>query len=145
MKYAPLFLVIAFAEAATAAIAQRPAGESEPLRTARAERPAPGTVIAFTATAYCQDGVTRSGAGTHSGVAAADPAVLPVGSVVQIAVPDAPDYGGVYTVLDTGSLVQRRSLDLFVRNCAEATAFGRKLIDVKVLRRGWSPRESVKR
>src|SRR4051794_14001281 len=43
--------------------------------------PAPGERVAFTATAYCKGIVTTSGVAVQAGVAAADPEMLPVGSV----------------------------------------------------------------
>jgi 3D (Asp-Asp-Asp) domain-containing protein len=112
--------------------------------SALARRAAPGATLEFEATAYCSDGTTRSGVSARSGIAAADPLVLPVGSVVQVTTHDH-HHSGVYTILDTGHVVKGGILDLFIRNCREATAFGRRLVKVKVLRRGWSPRQSVKR
>ena len=102
----------------------------------------PGATLPFTATAYCQSGVTRSGVDTHSGIVAADPAQLPVGSVVHI---DASGqrYSGIYTVLDTGPRVLGRTVDLFVHDCGEATLFGRQRVRVTVLRKGWSPKATA--
>ncbi len=104
----------------------------------------PGATVPFTATAYCQSGVTRSGVDTHTGIVAADPGELPVGSVVQIDTRML-KYNGVYTVLDTGTKVHGQKLDLYMRDCYEARHFGRQRIRVTVLRRGWSPRESASR
>jgi 3D (Asp-Asp-Asp) domain-containing protein len=74
----------------------------------------------------------------RSGVAAADPRLLPLGSIVQIdGVPD--QYQGIYTVLDTGPKVQGRQLDLYMWSCHEALAFGRRPVTVTILRRGWKP------
>ena len=72
-----MLMLIGFGSAATA-----PASPSRP-RWRHAD-PRPGATLPFTATAYCQSGVTRSGVDTHSGIVAADPAELPVGSVVQV-------------------------------------------------------------
>ena len=44
----------------------------------------PGSRLAFSATAYCKGIVTASGVPVQSGVAAADPELLPVGSVIEI-------------------------------------------------------------
>ncbi|MBI4486322.1 MAG: hypothetical protein HY655_09950, partial [Acidobacteria bacterium] len=71
--------------------------------------PSPGARLAFTATAYCKGVTTASGAPARSGVAASDPSVLPVGSVVDIDTGDA-RYNGIYTVMDTGPAVQGRLL-----------------------------------
>src|SRR5438094_6351050 len=46
--------------------------------------PLPGERLAFSATAYCKGIVTTSGVAVQSGVAAADPELLPVGSVIEI-------------------------------------------------------------
>jgi 3D (Asp-Asp-Asp) domain-containing protein len=77
----------------------------------------------------------------RTGVAAADPKLLPVGSVVNIAVSD-PKYSGVYTVMDTGPEVQGRELDLYIWSCNEALQFGRRAVQVTVLRLGWDPQAS---
>src|SRR2546421_11078579 len=46
--------------------------------------PSPGARLAFSATAYCKGITTSSGVPAQTGVAASDPALLPVGSVVEI-------------------------------------------------------------
>jgi 3D (Asp-Asp-Asp) domain-containing protein len=48
---------------------------------------------------------------------------------------DAGD-GWPATVLDTGSSVQGRSIDLYIPDCGEAIRFGRQSAQVPVLRRG---------
>ncbi len=101
----------------------------------------PGNRLLFSATAYCKGSTTASGVNVRSGIAAADPDLLPVGSVVQM---DAPGtrYDGVYTVMDTGPAVQGRHLDLYMWSCYEALRFGRTAVRVSVLRLGWSPAHS---
>ena len=74
--------------------------------------------------------------------AAADPAILPVGSVVRLETPN-PRYSGVWTVMDTGPAVKGRSLDLYLWSCKEALDFGRRKIRLTVLRLGWSPENSI--
>jgi 3D (Asp-Asp-Asp) domain-containing protein len=106
--------------------------------------PPPGSRLNFSATAYCKGARTASGVTVRTGVAAADPQLLPVGSVVNVATGD-PKYSGVYTIMDTGPQVQGRELDLYMWNCHEALAFGRKSIDVTVLRLGWDPQASSPR
>jgi 3D (Asp-Asp-Asp) domain-containing protein len=76
-------------------------------------------------------------------VAAADPAVLPVGSVVRLHGADVQRYEGIYTVMDTGSAVLGRRIDLYVSDCGEARQFGLKHVLVRVLRLGWNPRASA--
>ncbi len=103
--------------------------------------PTPGARLRFTATAYCKGTTTASGVGVRSGIAAADPALLPVGSVIQV---DslAERYNGVYTIMDTGPKVQGRLIDVYMWSCYEALEFGRRPIRLTVLRLGWSPRAS---
>jgi 3D (Asp-Asp-Asp) domain-containing protein len=105
--------------------------------------PAPGLRLKFAATAYCKGETTAAGTAARTGVAAADPALLPVGSVIQVEVPGmGPRYNGIYTVMDTGPGVQGRALDLYVWSCQEAQVFGRRPVKVTVLRLGWNPRAS---
>jgi 3D (Asp-Asp-Asp) domain-containing protein len=104
-------------------------------------KPAPGARLRFSATAYCKGSVTASGTAPRTGIAAADPKLLPVGSIVQIgSLPMR--YNGIYTVLDTGPEVRGRELDLYIWSCDEALAFGRRSVAVTVLRLGWNPRDS---
>ena len=104
--------------------------------------PEPGVKLIFTATAYCKGTTTASGIGVRRGIAAADPQVLPAGSVVTLSTGET-EFDGVYTVMDTGPLVKGRLLDLYVWSCHEALAFGRKAVEVTVLRLGWDPRASA--
>lgn len=104
----------------------------------------PGSRLTFTATAYCKGSTTASGVAARTGVAAADPQLLPVGSVVNVAA-GLPKYSGVYTIMDTGPEVQGRELDLYMWSCNEALAFGRKSVDITVLRLGWDPQASSPR
>lgn len=102
--------------------------------------PTPGARLQFTATAYCKGHVTASGVAPRTGVAAADPTILPVGSVIQLM--SLEKYSGVYTIMDTGPSVQGRIIDLYMWSCHEALAFGRRTVDVRVIRLGWNPRSS---
>jgi len=106
-------------------------------RAARA-RPAPGARLRFTATAYCKGTTTASGVQVRTGIAAADPDLLPLGSVVQLDTGD-PTYDGVYTIMDTGPAVQGRVIDVYMWSCYEALSFGRRPIQLVVLRLGWDP------
>lgn len=104
-------------------------------------QPAAGSRLPFNATAYCKGSTTASGVGVRTGIAAADPALLPVGSVLNVATGD-PRYSGVYTVMDTGPKVQGRILDLYMWNCNEALRFGRRHVQITILRLGWDPKAS---
>jgi 3D (Asp-Asp-Asp) domain-containing protein len=104
--------------------------------------PLPGERLRFDATAYCKGTTTASGVNVRSGIAAADPDLLPVGSVISVNSGDT-KYSGIYTIMDTGPAVQNRILDLYMWNCNEALAFGRRAVQVTVLRLGWNPRAST--
>jgi 3D (Asp-Asp-Asp) domain-containing protein len=105
--------------------------------------PVPGAHLPFTATAYCRGTTTASGVNVRNGIAAADPDLLPVGSVVQVARLGA-RYDGIYTIMDTGPAVQGRHIDIYMWNCDEARyEFGRRSAALTVLRLGWNPRAST--
>lgn len=109
---------------------------------AERQPPSPGARLLFSATAYCKGTTTASGVNVRSGIAAADPDLLPVGSVLQLDAPGA-RYDGVYTVMDTGPRVQGRHLDLYMWSCHEALRFGRTAVRIVVLRLGWNPTHSA--
>jgi 3D (Asp-Asp-Asp) domain-containing protein len=100
--------------------------------------PVPGARVSFSATAYCKGLVTTSGVAVQKGVMAADPSLLPVGSVIDFSVND-PKYDGIYTILDTGPEIHGREVDVYMWSCFEALRFGRKSAHVTVLRLGWNP------
>jgi 3D (Asp-Asp-Asp) domain-containing protein len=104
-------------------------------------KPAPGLRLRFSATAYCKGTTTASGTAVRTGIAAADPDLLPVGSVIQI---DSLGgrYNGIYTIMDTGPAVQGRHIDLYMWSCNEALDFGKRALSLNVLRLGWNPRAS---
>jgi 3D (Asp-Asp-Asp) domain-containing protein len=105
--------------------------------------PSPGARLAFNATAYCKGVTTTSGVAAQTGVAAADPELLPVGSVIEI---DSIErrYNGIYTIMDTGPSVQGRQVDIYMWSCNEALQFGRRPIRLVVLRLGWNPRATTR-
>ena len=107
-----------------------------------AASPQPGSRLHFTATAYCKGETTASGVAVRTGVAAADPALLPVGTVVTLDMPDG-RYDGVWTIMDTGPAVQGRVVDLYLWSCNEALRFGRRPVQLTVLRLGWNPENSA--
>jgi 3D (Asp-Asp-Asp) domain-containing protein len=105
--------------------------------------PAAGTAsMRFTASAYCKGQTTASGVVPRTGVAAADERLLPVGSVIQIHADDR-QYRGIYTIMDTGPMVQGRNIDLYMWDCNEALRFGRRVVQLVVLRLGWDPRATT--
>ncbi|MFL6212567.1 MAG: 3D domain-containing protein [Blastocatellia bacterium] len=84
----------------------------------------------FHATAYCLQGRTASGEHVQQGMIAADPRVLPLGTVVHIR---AGKYTGTYTVKDTGGRIRGRHVDVYVPSYQEARAFGRRPVKIKVI------------
>jgi 3D (Asp-Asp-Asp) domain-containing protein len=100
-----------------------------------------GARLSFSATAYCKGETTASGVSVRTGIAAADPTLLPVGTVVRLDMPDS-RYDGIWTIMDTGPAVQGRLVDLYLWSCHEALRFGRRPIQLTVLRLGWNPQNS---
>lgn len=94
------------------------------------------TLHNFVATAYCVKGQTASGLRVRSGIIAADPRVLPIGSIVRVI---AGERSGIYSVLDTGPLVSGRRIDIFMPEFSDAKKFGRQKVQIEVIRYGWSP------
>ncbi len=92
-----------------------------------------GDPMTFHATAYALKGRTRIGTYVRRGVVAADPRVLPLGSVVQI---KSGKYTGVYKVEDTGRVIKGNIVDVWVPDNHEARQFGRRKIQLHVLRMG---------
>lgn len=106
--------------------------------------PAVSSRSAFEATAYCRGETTASGVPVRAGIAAADPKVLPIGSVIRVdGIGQA--YQGIYTVLDTGPEIQGREIDVYMWNCTEAKAFGRRKVLVSVMRHGWIAKPGLSR
>ena len=89
------------------------------------------TPLVFTATAYCTGSVTASGIPVTKGIVAADPAVLPLGTRIRLT--RAAPYNGTYWVLDTGSAIRKRRLDVYIPDCAAARQFGRRSVHVTVI------------
>lgn len=111
-----------------------------PVPAAPVPPPSPGAAVTsliagirFVATAYCHDGKTASGAETQEGFVAADPGVLPIGTRIRVAGLKR-GRDGIYRVMDTGTLVLGRRIDLFIPSCAAARRFGRQAVRVAVIR-----------
>ncbi len=88
----------------------------------------------FHATAYCVSGVTRTGVMAAPGHVAADPRVIPLGSMIYV---DSPLMGGIYQVRDTGELVKGKIIDIFIPSYERCVEFGRRMVKVKILRYGF--------
>jgi 3D (Asp-Asp-Asp) domain-containing protein len=106
-------------------------GETRP----RARRHRPPHTMRMLATAYCDRGPTRSGVRAQHGVVAADIRRFPLGTRLQVLAPGQ-SYAGVYTVLDTGSKISGRDLDIFMTSCARARRFGKRPVQVRILTPG---------
>ena len=104
--------------------------------------PGEGSRLRFTATFYCKGTTTASGVNVRNGIAAGDPKLLPIGSVIRI---DklGEKYDGIYTVMDTGPKVQGRHVDVYLWSCNEALQMGRRPMQLTVLRLGWNPQNST--
>lgn len=89
-------------------------------------------LVDFDATAYCLKGRTASGIDTRPGVIAADPRVLPIGTVVHLR---AGQYTGTYTVMDTGGRIKGRRVDVYLQTHREAIQFGRRQVKIKIIGR----------
>jgi len=94
-----------------------------------------GTRLVVEATAYCQRGETSSGDRTSRGLVAADTRMLPIGTVFRIVGPSS-EYGGVYWVADRGPEIRGREIDIFMPNCREAKRFGRRRLELRILKAG---------
>ena len=95
---------------------------------------APKAPEEFQATAYCVTGITKSGIPVAPGHVAADPKVIPLGSMIYV---DSPLMGGIYQVLDTGRLIKGKIIDIYIPSYKRCIEFGRRSVKVKVLRYGY--------
>src|SRR5690606_2525747 len=68
----------------------------------------------FVATAYCLKGKTALGHRVRSGIIAADPRMLKLGSNVTI---EAGSYSGTYLVSDTGGKIKGNRIDIWMPSC----------------------------
>ncbi len=99
-----------------------------------ADKFAPKAPEEFQATAYCVAGITKSGVPVVPGHVAADPKVIPLGSMIYV---DSPSMGGIYQVLDTGRLIKGKIIDIYIPSYERCMEFGRRMVKIKVLRYGY--------
>ena len=95
--------------------------------------PANARTLSMTATAYCITGETSSGTQARSGTVAADPQVLPIGTTIRVTGLMSP-RPQTFTVADTGAAVKGNEIDIFISDCARAKTFGRRRVQVHVLK-----------
>ena len=97
------------------------AGGTPAAPTAAPPPPRPGGTMTVYATGYCLRGTTATGLPVGPGIVATDPSVIPLGTRMTI-----PGYGeGV--AADTGGSIQGRRIDVWIKSCAAAAAFGRSV------------------
>lgn len=95
--------------------------------------PYPADPIDFISTAYSEKGITKSGIPVASGLVAADPHVLPLGSWIMV---EGPLYSGIYQVMDTGRLVKGKRIDIYLPTTLKAINYGLRKVKVTVLKYG---------
>lgn len=83
-------------------------------------------------TAYCLRGNMRTGVRVRDGMAAGDPSVLPLGSVVRVSHPDG-RLIGIFVIMDTGGAIRGNKIDLWFDNCREALDWGIRSVVAEVL------------
>ena len=91
--------------------------------------------LEMSSTMYCLKGHMRTGVRTRDGMAAGDPRVLPLGSVVRVSHPDG-RLIGIFTIMDTGGAIRGNKIDLYVDSCREAIRWGRAPVVAEVLNIG---------
>jgi 3D (Asp-Asp-Asp) domain-containing protein len=96
----------------------------------------------YIATAYDQTGATASGLYTKRHVVAADPDILPLGTIIRIR--HAGRYSGEYVVADTGAKIEGRRLDIYIPSLAACKKFGVRRVSVRVIRLGENTDHSAK-
>ena len=89
----------------------------------------------FQATAYSITGITKSGVPVAPGHVAADPRIIPLGSMIYV---ESPLMSGVYQVTDTGRLIKGKIIDIFIPSYRKSIEFGRRDVKIKVLRYGYA-------
>jgi 3D (Asp-Asp-Asp) domain-containing protein len=89
----------------------------------------------MSSTMYCLKGQMRTGVRTRDGMAAGDPSVLPLGSVVRVSRPNG-DLIGIFVIMDTGGAIRGNRIDLYVDSCREAEDWGRHPVVAEVLDTG---------
>ena len=87
------------------------------------------------ATAYCLRGTMRTGVRVRDGMAAGDPSVLPLGTVIRVSHPDG-ELVGIFVIMDTGGAIRGNKIDLWMSSCDDARAWGIRPVVAEVLDTG---------
>jgi len=119
-----------FADPAAPLVTEAMIHERE-LRAAAAAFPVSRT-LELSSTMYCLKGEMRTGIRTRDGMAAGDPRVLPLGSVVRVSRLDG-TFIGIFVIMGTGGAIRGNDIDLYVDSCAEAERWGRHPVVAEVL------------
>jgi 3D (Asp-Asp-Asp) domain-containing protein len=88
------------------------------------------------ATGYCLRGHMRTGVRTRDGMAATDPSVIPLGSVMRVWRTDG-RLVGTFVAMDTGGAIRGNKIDLYMASCSEALDWGIRPVVVEVVAIGW--------
>lgn len=88
------------------------------------------------ATGYCLRGSMRTGVRTRDGMAATDPSVIPLGSVMRVYRTDG-RLVGTFVAMDTGGAIRGNKIDLYMASCSEALQWGIRPVVVEVIAIGW--------
>jgi cystine transport system substrate-binding protein len=105
------------------------AGESSPPAAPLSAPVAPtpgGTTLTVSSTGYSLPGRTATGLPVGWGVVAVDPAVIPLGTRLTV-----PGYGEAVAA-DTGSGVRGNTIDLWFPTLAQARAWGRRAVTIRL-------------
>lgn len=82
----------------------------------------------YSATAYCLKGKMANGKSVHPGAIAVDKRLIPLGTTLEI-------LGlGTFTASDLGGGIKGKRLDLWFSSCSKAVQFGRRQVQVKVIK-----------
>jgi len=138
LTFAGILLLCSLAVPAAAATEEQPGGGLQSKPVATLEVTATGYTAGYESTGkrpgHPQYGITYSGVRVrrdHVSTIAADPDVLPIGSLIHI-----PGYGyGV--VADTGSAIKGNKIDLYFDTIKQVyQEWGKKTVTVEVIHRG---------
>lgn len=80
------------------------------------------------ATAYCGDSITSTMIKPHWGVIAADPSVIPYGSIVYIE-----EFDKYFVVEDCGGAIKGKRIDIFMNSEKDCREWGVRKITIKIV------------
>lgn len=125
-------ITVAVADGTVAVADVEPAPVPAPETTASREAFPVQRRLEMRSTAYCLRGTMRTGVRVRDGMAAGDPSVLPLGSVVRVSHPDG-RLIGIFVIMDTGGAIHGNKIDLWFDSCREASDWGIRSVVAEVL------------